>query len=103
MTIRKQMTRADYNALSEDARKLVDAVRRTIAEDVAKRDEMSVEDALAGVIDLHEAGCLTLVADDDDMIGLAACVPIGDGMVEDDPKKWPPTTRHQKFAESCDK
>jgi hypothetical protein len=37
------------------------------------------------------------------MIGLAACVPIGDGMVEDDPKKWPPTTRHQKFAESCDK
>jgi len=34
----------------------VDAVRRAIAEDVAKRDEMSVEDALAGVIDLHEAG-----------------------------------------------
>jgi hypothetical protein len=91
MTIQKQMTRADYNALPEVARKLVDAVRLIIAEDAAKRDGMSIEDALGGMIDLHEAGYLTLV-EDEDGIGMAACVPIGDGLVEDDPKKWPRST-----------
>ena len=87
--IQKQMTHADYNA-SEDARKIVDAVRLGVAEDTAKHNGMSVEDALAGVIDLHEAECLTLVGDEDGNVGLAACVPVGDGMVEDDPKPLGP-------------
>jgi hypothetical protein len=57
------LTRARYDALSDDERKMVDAVRRHLAEALAKANSLPVKLALESIIALHERGHLTMVAD----------------------------------------
>lgn len=73
---RQTMTRPIYDALDEDARKIVDAVRRSLAKDLARTSEVPFDQALEGVIGLHETGYLTLVGDGD-RIALVPCLPDG--------------------------
>jgi hypothetical protein len=52
--------------LDEDARKIVDYLRRVRAESLIG-DGVTFEEALEGIISLHEAGYMTVVACDDRM------------------------------------
>ena len=58
------LDRVEYDALPEEARKIIDHVRRHLAENIAAADGIPVDQALAGVIALHEAGYLALVETD---------------------------------------
>jgi hypothetical protein len=73
--------RAPYHSLSKNARKVVDTVRRLVAEELAKQNNIPFDEALSGIIELHDAGYLTLVEREDDdgtkRIGLVPCCPDG--------------------------
>lgn len=56
--------RTPYNRLPKGARKIIDYMRRHLAENLAAANGMPVDQALAGITHLHEAGYLTLVEKD---------------------------------------
>jgi hypothetical protein len=58
------LTRAHYEALPDDERKIVDYVRRCFAEALAKRSGFPLDEVLQSVIALHERGHLKMVSRD---------------------------------------
>ena len=64
--------RTPYTRLPKGARKIVDYMRRHFAENLAAANGMPLDQALEGVIHLHEAGYLTLV-EKDGHIALVPC------------------------------
>jgi hypothetical protein len=58
------LTRAAYDALDEDTRKIVDFLRHGLAEALAKHSGFPLDEVLQSVIALHERGHLKMVSRD---------------------------------------
>jgi hypothetical protein len=57
----KPLTRADYNGLDSETRKLVDYARLSLAENLAAASGRPLAETLQAIIQLHERGHLAMV------------------------------------------
>lgn len=78
------LTRAEYDSSPLELRELIDKFRlsyaRHLAKEVKEHGPYTEEEVLAGVVNLHEAGFIVLVQNEDESIAFRFANPCEDGV-----------------------